>query len=377
MKLCRRIVRKSIRELIKQQVLYRRNKYLSKYKNSKKIIILLFPDDDSVNGGILSLASIYNELVSFKYLHHCDVIAATYPYYSNSVFLEFSKFKNNVLVFDFKKVLRKIKEIKELHIHIPELYVKQFVESFEKEWTSNDKNKLLIIDKLHINILNQNDMLMPEFKFIEKIKELVTKDITMTMAHKKYATIDKRNEYNVPLHYLSARTNQTSYKVNNYINKENIILFSPDELSRLNIDYHLTKNDLISKLETALPKYKIIVIENLTYEEYKDLVARSMFMITFGEGLDNYLIETILSGGISFAIYNEKFFTKDYLDIPTLYSSVDELFNNLIFDIKKLDNREIFDEYNAISREVVEREYSYRKYRNRVENYLLGNYDFK
>lgn len=377
MKLCRRIVRKSIRELIKQQVLYRRNKYLSKYKNSKKIIILLFPDDDSVNGGILSLASIYNELVSFKYLHHCDVIAATYPYYSNSVFLEFSKFKNNVLVFDFKKVLRKIKEIKELHIHIPELYVKQFVESFEKEWTSNDKNKLLIIDKLHINILNQNDMLMPEFKFIEKIKELVTKDITMTMAHKKYATIDKRNEYNVPLHYLSAWTNQTSYKVNNYINKENIILFSPDELSRLNIDYHLTKNDLISKLETALPKYKIIVIENLTYEEYKDLVARSMFMITFGEGLDNYLIETILSGGISFAIYNEKFFTKDYLDIPTLYSSVDELFNNLIFDIKKLDNREIFDEYNAISREVVEREYSYRKYRNRVENYLLGNYDFK
>ncbi|OAB25995.1 hypothetical protein SAMN05444395_10578 [Flavobacterium fryxellicola] len=376
-KIALKIITKIKRKLNNLEVAYLRSKHLARFKYSQKIILLLLPNDDSINGGILSIVSIFNEFNSLKGLHECDVIAATHTYRSNEYFLKFSKFKNNMIVFDLKRVLKKIQEVKELHIHIPELFLKEFIDSFEKEWSSLDKKKLLNMDVLHINILNQNDMLMPDYKYIDKIKELVTENVTMTVAHKKYATIDKRNKYNVSLHYLSAWLNPVPYEVKSFAEKENVILFSPDELARLNIIYHCTKQDLIDMLKIALPDFEIIVIENLTYDDYKALVSKSKFMITLGEGLDGYFIETVLSGGIAFAVYNDKFFTEDYKNLPTVYESIDDLFKKIVRDIDSYNDKSEFTAYHQVLKDIVEIEYSYQKYQNRVKNYILGNYDFK
>lgn len=372
--------------MIIDKILYKKRLYfsrlgryllLNKFEVTDKCIWFLVPNHNVVNGGIMSIASIYKEIKGYSKIHKSSIIASTYSYNNSEVFLKFTKFKNDMYIFDFKLTLRKLKKVNHLQLHIPELLVERFVHSFINEWLDSDRNVLLGIKNLSINILNQNDLLMPGTDCIELIKNKITRNVTMTIAHKKYATIEKRNQYKVPLHYLSAWVNLTPYNLKKYNQKENIILFSPDELSRLDIKYHLTKNDLIKIVKDAFPKYKVIVINNLTYDEYKELVGRSKFMITFGEGLDGYLLETILSGGVSFAVYNNKFFTKDYLDIPTLFESADELFTGLVNYIAKIDNEEQFEKINAISREVIEREYSYGKYQNRVKNYILGNYDFK
>lgn len=372
-----RIVNKLKREVNKPLIIYLRNKQLSKFEHSDKIILLLLPDGDKINGGVLSIVSIFNEFKSLQYLHQCDVLASTYPYNSNEYFLKFSKFKNEMIVFDLKQILKKIKKIKEIHIHIPELFFADFIDSFEKEWSAVDKDKLLDSNILHINILNQNDMLMPDSKYIDKIKKLITSNVTMTVAHKRYATVEKRNQYDVSLHYLSAWLNPLPYVVKDFCNKENIILFSPDEFSRLNITYHLTKQDLIEKLKLALPTFEVLVIQNLTYDAYKALVSNSKFTITLGEGLDGYFVETILSGGIAFAVYNDKFFTEDYKNLPTVYSSIEDLFFNIGEDINHYDNEARFDTYNEKLKNIVEIDYSYEKYHNRVKSFVMGSYDFK
>lgn len=42
--------------------------------NGDKLIVFLAPGHDIVNGGILSISSIYKESIRFKYIHKAEVI---------------------------------------------------------------------------------------------------------------------------------------------------------------------------------------------------------------------------------------------------------------------------------------------------------------
>jgi hypothetical protein len=371
-----RIKNKIFREINKLKVIYSRRFYLNKF-DFNKVIILLVPNDNQINGGVMSIASIHKELNLLSAIHKCNVIACTNVYDSNEFFLKFDKFDNEMLVFNFKNVLKKLINTNYLQLHIPELYIESFTNSFQNEWSDIDKKTLKNIENLNINILNQNDLLMPDAVNLENLKNILTNNITMTVAHKKYATIDKYKQYNIPLHYLSVWLNPKPYDFKRFLDKKSYIVFSPDELERLNIVYHSSKSDLINQLKKQLPDFEIIVIQKMTYENYKKLISDSKFMITFGEGLDAYFVETILSGGISFAIYNEVFFSEDFKSLPTIYKSVDDLFLNISKDIQYYNHSTRFDEYNKQMKSICEIEYSYEKYQNRVKNFVLENYDFK
>ncbi len=372
-----RIKNKILREINKLKVVCLRKFYLNKFDDFNKVIIFLVPNDNQINGGVMSIASIHKEFNQLKNLHHCNVIACTNVYDSNEFFLKFNKFDNEMLVFNLKNVLKKLTNTNYLQLHIPELYIESFTNSFENEWSEIDKKTLKKVKNFNINILNQNDLLMPSSKYIEDLKIILTKKITMSVAHKKYATIEKYNQYKIPLHYLSVWLNPKPYDFKKFATKKNLIVFSPDELERLNIVYHLSKSDLIIQLENKFPDFEILVIQKMTYENYKKLISDSKFMITFGEGLDAYFVETILSGGISLAIYNEVFFSEDYKSLPTIYKSVDDLFLNISKDIEFYNHSNRFDEYNKQMKSICEIEYGYEKYQNRVKNFVLENFDFK
>jgi uncharacterized protein YcfL len=372
-----RIKNKFFRELNNFKIIILRKFYLSKINNFDKIILILVPNDNQINGGVMSIASIYKELTLLKSLHSCNVVACTNEYNSQEFFIKFNKFENEMLVFDINSIIKKLKNTNFLQLHIPELYLQSFLDSFSNKWSNSDKEIIKNIKNFQVNILNQNDLLMPENKIIEQIKINLTQNLTMTVAHKKYATIEKKLQYNIPVHYLSAWLNPKPYDFKKFNEKENIIVFSPDELSRLNIDYHFTKNDLIKTLNKQFPDFEIIVIEKMTYDNYKKLVSKCKFMITFGEGLDAYLLETILSGGISFAIYNEIFFNQEFKNLPTIYKTVDDLFKKIVGDIVFYNNSSKFDNYNHEMKLICEKDYSYEKYQYRVKNFVLKNYDFK
>ena len=91
----------------------------------------------------------------------------------------------------------------------------------------------------------------------------------------------------------------------------------------------------------------------MKYDVYKDYASRSKFAITFGEGLDGYYTETVYSGGISFAVYNEIFFTKEFENLHSLYKSFDELLKKIVSDIKYFENEENYNRYNDIQNTIL------------------------
>jgi len=382
MNLLAKIIRK-IKYLIKTpferaRVLDERKKLIAKYKKAEKLIIMLVPDGDIINGGVLSLVSIHKEFTRLKNIHGCEVLAATNNYDCETYFLNFTNFKNQMEVFDLKTIFDEVPNIKELHFHLPELFIDGFLNDFENKWSLNHKEVFLNADKVSMNILNQNIVLMPEVSSIQKLKNIFGDDITMTMAHKQYANQEVKDKYDIPVHYLSSWFNPVPYDVKEFKNKKNLILFSPDELSRTNIQTKNSKQDLINGIQKKFPDFEIKIIKKLKYDDYKALVSDAKFMITLGEGLDGYYTENVMCGGVSFAVYNTDFFTPEYDNLQTVYKNIDQLFERINIDIQDFNtNPDAFKAYNAVQKEIIEREYSYEKYQKRVEDFILGNYDFK
>jgi hypothetical protein len=139
------------------------------------------------------------------------------------------------------------------------------------------------------------------------------------------------------------------YQFVEFNNKENLILVSPDEGE--------LKNEVLNQLKNALPHFEIKIISGITYMEYLTLIEKAKYMITFGEGLDFYFIETVFSGGVSFAVYNQEFFTPNFEHLNGIFNSYQQMASTLKETIEKLEadvslyqtaNKQQFDECHKI-----------------------------
>ena len=179
------------------------------------------------------------------------------------------------------------------------------------------------------------------------------------------------------MHLFSAWLSPTPYKKRTFEEKENLIIYSPDKIQWVPNSSTLTKEEILSNLKSKLPHYKFVEIKDMNYDTYRDYASRAKFVITFGEGLDGYLIETIFSGGISFAVYNEIFFTKDFENLPSLYTSFDQLNQKIAADINRYDNAKSYKEYQDQLDIIVNKMYSFDMLKNNIKQYYLHNFDFK
>ena len=130
---------------------------------------------------------------------------------------------------------------------------------------------------------------------------------------------------------------------------------------------------MLDKL-AAIPGLRVQVIQNLTYEQYKAVISRAKWAITFGEGLDGYIIEPVFSGAIGFAVYNDEFFTPDFKTLPTVYDSYDTLLKKIADDMKALDNATDFENYQRTQFNSCAAHYSQDTYRKNIEAFYKGNY---
>ena len=55
-------------------------------------------------------------------------------------------------------------------------------------------------------------------------------------------------------------------------------------------DFHTKKAEILRLIAGHFPQLQIQIIKNLTYEEYKKVISRAKWAITFG-GLDGYFID--------------------------------------------------------------------------------------
>ena len=336
-------------------------------KDEKALIVFLVPGadwntgKDNISGGVLSIASLYNETKKLFKVHNSKTLMCTFP--GDHLLFDHTGFENDITVFRFKQLSEYFTSVKKMIIHIPEL----LVEYFKPALTKYECDFLKSIECLQINILNQNINLMPGKKVIDSL-QFFTKNITVTTAHKKYCTKDYRLQYSVPLHFFSTFADPGNYDFIQYSQKEDLIIFSPDQDEK--------NKEIIALLKSAFPNLQTQVIRGLKYEDYKELIKRSKWSITFGEGLDFYFIEPVFSGAISFAIYNEAFFTEDFKTIKGIYPDYDELCKKIVSDIKDLDNPVNYKKYQQEQFDLCALYYSKQQYAKNIAAFYSGQYTY-
>ena len=297
------------------------NKYdLSHIKNAKKIIVFLSPF--GIGGGIMSFFSLCE---TSRLNNNVPCIISSYPK-AKRIYAYNDKFLNNEKIYRFEQIVDNAINLDEMILHIPEYYAKDFY----KDLTQKDIKFLLSIEKLHINIMNQNIELMPESQELYDLYKL-SKNITQTIAHDRYATQKVCDKWQIPTHLFSTYVDLSKYKSYIFEEKEKIIAISPDENKH--------KNKILKKLKENLVDWQIITISNMTFGEFMDLISRAYFTITFGEGMDGYFSQPHYVNSIGFAVYNDTFFpNKEWKKLKNIYSSYDDMYHNIIIDIQNYAN---------------------------------------
>ncbi|HEX7648794.1 MAG TPA: hypothetical protein VF450_15425, partial [Noviherbaspirillum sp.] len=315
-----------------------------------RAIILLVPGRNLVNGGIMSIIAIARESEKLRSLHGADVFVCTCP--GDPPLLRYSKFPNDRILFDFKAVLDKLGADKDVLVHIPELYTSQFVSCTAS---------LLADRKLRwrFNVMLQNIDMIPQRSVIAQLEEFGP--VTVTTAHDAYANIGTQRQLGCPLHHLSAWTSPIEYERRPFVERENIVVVSPDP--------HERKDGILEQLMGCLPEFRFVLVWNMAYMDYRELIAKAKFSLTFGEGLDAYFSEIILSGGVGIAVYNDRFFTQEFSALPFVYPSWDDLASRLADDIRAANVPDEFARQNELAGRALAINSSAEKFRSNLCSY--------
>jgi hypothetical protein len=341
---------------------YQKNILKNKYSaNTKKLIIFITPSQDKVNGGILSISSLCEETAKLRHVHEAEVVLCTGP--GQRLLLRYTKFNNHNHIFGFSQILSYFRNLESLIIHVPEYQCQGFTSTISKK----DYSILGKVAHIHINIMLQNIKGLPSLRLIKSIGKLGK--VTCTTAHQKYSSSEMRERVGVPLHIFSTWLTQGGYNRVKYVDKSDLMIVSPDS--------HPKKAEVLSIIRRQLPQLEIRIIKDLTYEEYKKLIGRAKWAITFGEGLDGYFVETIFSGGISFAVYNTTYFTEDFRVLRTVYDDYESLIERICSDIKNIDNQMMYEEYQDIQYNICREHYDYGQYVKNMELFYKGDYTYK
>lgn len=326
---------------------------IKRIEGTQSLVIFFNVMREAISGGMLSIDRFVNHSIPISKSNNFVVVQSNLPLTNACITNPFFDYSSEPI--DFNYIVKYTKP-KKLIINIPECFIPSFLEEISEEqylW-------LWSIPKLCINILNQSDELMPDQGSIEELRTLCNNNLTMTAAHQRYCTEEKSKQYNCPIFLLTPFLPE--FIRTPFEQKEKIIVLSPDE--------NEYKQKVIDKLRAELPDYKIVFVEKMKLEDYKKLISKAMYTITFGEGYDGYFIEPYLSDSISFSIRNTKFYPKNFADVPTVYDTWDELIQNITIDIRKYEQDKVL--YERISK-LVEKEI--QKYTNNNQSNLdLNNY---
>jgi hypothetical protein len=315
---------------------------------------------DAISGGIISIVSLCEETAAISERHGAATIMVTMN--EGHLILKHEMFENKTPVYRFSQLSSYFKSLQEIIFHVPEFLVSIFLEGL----TRKDKHWLNKITGVHVNVMNQNIRLMPEPAVIGRLRTISPK-ITITTAHQKYCTPEFKEIFGVPIHKFSVWISPEQYFFKKWKEKEDLIIVSPDQ--------HPMKEMVLAKL-AEVPGLTVQIIKNLTYEQYKQVISRAKWSLTFGEGLDGYLIEPVFSGAIGFAVYNEQFFTSDFKGMQTIYSSFEELNERILQHMKELDKEEEFAAYQKEEFNLCAAHYSKEQYRKNIVDFYENHYTY-
>jgi hypothetical protein len=328
---------------------------------TKRLIIFLTPGFDARVGGVLSIAGIYRESRGLIHLHGAKVALCAVPG-DDPLFLKYTWFENDNYLLDLNAVLRNCIDLDYLQVHIPEYAVNRVA-----LWLDSVSSSLLRdIGTIHLNVMVQNiDQI--EGQNIGELTRFGT--VTVTTAHEAYGNAATRNIVGVPLHKLGVCTGPELYDRRAYRDKEPVLVVSHDE--------HPLKEQVLGQIAGALPWLEIRVVHNLSYEEYRALILRAKWSLTFGEGLDGYFAEMVFSGGNGFAVYNDRFFTPAFAALETVYPSWEVLLERITADLQRLDESTAYDRCWRQAYELLSKLHGTDRFRENLRAFYRGEYSFR
>lgn len=331
---------------------------------AERLLVILVPEHNSMSGGIFSMFSIASHLRRMRRLHGYEVLLMTRPQRSFLTYFRNTHFVNSENVYRFQQ-LALCKKVKELYLHIPE-YV---AEGFLGDLGPNDLALLKGIERLKINILNQNVRLMPEPAALADLRSL-TPEVSQSVAHHAYFSQAEADRCGLPTLLLPAYTDLSSYTPSSFAEKERLIIYSPDDAPH--------KESCLAAIRQAMPDFELVEIRDITFDHFMDLATRCMFSITFGEGFDGYLAQPIHQGGIGLAMFEREFFPSEhFLDYENIFADPEEMVSEICGRMQELaQDPKRYAELNRRWVAEYEKLYSYDDYLARIRKLAVGKFDF-
>lgn len=330
------------------------------HADRKRLIVFLVPGWDGVNGGILSIVSLCAESRKLDANRDADVFLASSP--GDPPLTVYTKFANHEPILDLTDLIRRYRALDYLLIHVPECHVAQFGASVGWRFQA----RLLRIGNVRLNVMLQNIDLAPDARSLRRLANLGA--LTITTAHEQYTSQEMRQRIGYPLHHLSTFVSPGQYVRVPLTDKENLLVVSPDPSDQ--------RERVLDLLRERFPQMELVIVQGMRYEDYKSLLQRARWSLTFGEGLDGYFVETVFSGGIAFAVYNSRFFTSDFRELRTIYESWDELAARICDDIGDLTVSPRYEAYQKAEYALCAKHYDHSVYVDNLCKFYAGEYSY-
>lgn len=331
---------------------------------ARKVIAVVVPERDEMNGGIHSLFSIAAELRRQKRAHGFEVVVVTRPQAAPITHFRNTRFTNAETVFRFPQLMR-CAALEELMLVIPEFVASDLVDGLE----ARERRFLAGLSRLRIHVLNQNIDLMPPRAAVDRLRAL-TPVVTQSVAHHAYFTREVAERWGLPTMLLPAFTDLSPYPPASFAEKEKLIIHSPDPAPH--------KAAVLAALVRELPDYELREIRGISFDTFMDLATRCMFSVTFGEGFDGYFSQPIQQGGLSFAIFEERFFpSKDLGARENMLRDGDDMIARLPGLIRAFSGDEA--RYRAVGdawRATIDALYDREDYRRRIGELVRGEFPY-
>ena len=267
----------------------------------------------------------------------------------------FTKFENNETILSLTEVVNCWRK-HEVLLHIPEVYVQPTLDWLEMQSTPRD---------LRINILLQNVDHAPSSAQVRAL--CAYGSITCTTAHEAYSTNAMSRELGCEVTHISVAADPFDYVQTDFSRKRKLVVYSPDMVA--------DKRTVIAALAASLGEYKFVEIFDLSYSQYRELIGGARYSLTFGEGLDFYFAETIYSGGIGAAVYNDRFFTSSFETLPFIYTSWNDLVKRFPSDVRRCENRSEYERAHNKQFGLLATIYSRDDFLSKLERFYSSVYD--
>jgi hypothetical protein len=328
-------------------------------KRTRRLVVFLTPGHEARAGGIMTIADFYNNSRALKSLHGAKVVLCGVP--GDGDLLKYRWFRNDNYILNLEAVLKHCDRLESLLLHVPEYIVSKVV-----AWLASVSETLLSgIKEVHINVMLQNiDLVLgQDVSGLSRFGK-----VTCTTGHEAYTNAEVRARFGVPVHRLAPCNGPERYTRTNYRTKKNILMVSPDG--------HALRAQVLARIAAEAPNLPIQVVENLDYHEYRQLADHAKWSLTFGEGLDAYFADPFFSGGVSFAVFNPRFFTAGFAGVETVYPDWETLLERMPGDLRRLDEPIAYKRAGDKPYELLAALYSTERSRQDLRKFYRREYTF-